>query len=285
MNDVIALIVSYNCSELIERSVLAAIDQVARIYVVDNGSDADTRAALARLRDAYGPDRLHITLLDRNVGIAEGLNVALESARVSEWSYALTLDHDTEIASGAVGLLTECMSDEGVGIAAAQWVTSVRDSHNLAAEDVEKAPFAGCLIRRSVLDQVGGMREDYFVDYVDYEFCIRVRKAGWRIRTCPAATVFQRPGEPRQRRFLWRTVVISGYSADRYYSIARNGLWLFLWDSPDALNLLAHARNLFLISTKALLYGPHRRETLAALCRGLIHGVFRSKRGVRAPLG
>jgi rhamnosyltransferase len=39
---------------------------------------------------------------------------------------------------------------------------------------------SGCLIPMSVLDHVGGMREDFFIDFVDIEWGLRARKFGYQ---------------------------------------------------------------------------------------------------------
>jgi rhamnosyltransferase len=38
---------------------------------------------------------------------------------------------------------------------------------------------SGSIIRTSVLDSVGAMREDFFIDWVDIEWCMRARSMGY----------------------------------------------------------------------------------------------------------
>ena len=39
---------------------------------------------------------------------------------------------------------------------------------------------SGCLIPMTVLDHVGGMREDFFIDFVDIEWGLRARRLGYQ---------------------------------------------------------------------------------------------------------
>lgn len=49
--------------------------------------------------------------------------------------------------------------------------------------------FAGVLIRREVIEQVGLLDEGFFMYFEDTDYCKRVRNAGWTILYWPAATI------------------------------------------------------------------------------------------------
>lgn len=51
-----------------------------------------------------------------------------------------------------------------------------------APEDIEWASFACILLRGSMVRGIGPMDEGYFLYYEDVEYCLRARRAGWRIR-------------------------------------------------------------------------------------------------------
>ena len=46
------------------------------------------------------------------------------------------------------------------------------------------------LIRREVINQIGGLDERFFMFYDEVDFCLRARRAGWRVYYFPAARVF-----------------------------------------------------------------------------------------------
>lgn len=47
--------------------------------------------------------------------------------------------------------------------------------------EVDEVISSGSIILREVFEHLGGFDEDLFIDFVDYEFCWRMRKAGYRI--------------------------------------------------------------------------------------------------------
>jgi len=54
---------------------------------------------------------------------------------------------------------------------------------------IEWASFACILLRGAMVERIGPMDEGYFLYFEDAEYCLRARRAGWRIATVPAARV------------------------------------------------------------------------------------------------
>ncbi len=53
--------------------------------------------------------------------------------------------------------------------------------------DPDWVPGAAMMVRRSAVDAVGALDESFFLYGEDLEWCSRMRRAGWRIATCPSA--------------------------------------------------------------------------------------------------
>lgn len=62
------------------------------------------------------------------------------------------------------------------------------------ARDVEWIGGAFMMIRREVIERLGGLDEGFFFYGEDAEFCHRVRKAGWRVRYDPGGAVIHLGG-------------------------------------------------------------------------------------------
>lgn len=52
---------------------------------------------------------------------------------------------------------------------------------------IEWASFACILLNGRMVEQIGPMDEGYFLYFEDAEYCLRARRAGWRIRRAPGA--------------------------------------------------------------------------------------------------
>ena len=56
--------------------------------------------------------------------------------------------------------------------------------------DVQVVVFALCCLSRKAVGQVGRLDENYFNSYEDFDYCLRLREAGMRIRVAPAARAY-----------------------------------------------------------------------------------------------
>lgn len=75
-----------------------------------------------------------------------------------------------------------------------------------------------CLLhRRSVLEKLGGLDEQFFMYCEDVDFCLRTRRAGWSVRYHPGARVLHRIGAS-SRQVAGRMIVERHRSMWRYYA-------------------------------------------------------------------
>ncbi len=84
----------------------------------------------------------------------------------------------------------------------------------------------GCmLVRSELLREIGLLREDFFLYYEDAEFCLRARRAGWRLAVVGSARTHTRP--------------LNVDRNDRTYYLVRNSLWLARLEKRFLLRTLA----------------------------------------------
>lgn len=73
---------------------------------------------------------------------------------------------------------------------------------------------AAMMLRRSVLDEVGPMSEDFFLYYEELDWCERIRRAGWEVWT-----------EPRARVYHKESVSVQQLGGLKTYYLNRNRVW------------------------------------------------------------
>ena len=179
------------------------------IIVVDNGSTDQTCTTLARQFPS-----VRVIANTHNRGVARGRNQGLMSA---SGRYLLVLDDDTVIQPESLSRLISILAMQStVGLCGSQLLDPVRRliPVNLKfptfwhkanqwrktgrqngegmldrAREVDYIVGACQLIRREVLDEIGGYDERIFYGPEDIDFCLRLRQAGWRVVCEPAAQV------------------------------------------------------------------------------------------------
>jgi rhamnosyltransferase len=275
---VAAVIITYNCYTSIERTILAVANQVGRVIIVDNGSEPETLAAIRSAIDRNRLQRCEFLPQGRNLGIGAALNVGVCAALATGAEYVLTLDDDTEVFPGAVAELVRCFMDheaEHVAIVWAYWIGEINTScRETTPRSVERIPSSGCMIRREAFESVGMFREDYFLDYTDYEYCARIIGAGWQVLICPAATVFHRSGDKVLRKFFGRTVVVSNYPAERLFLLCRNGFVLYLWERRSGRYFREHCRSMATSFVKSILYEREKSRKASAIIHASVEGLL-----------
>ena len=224
-----AVVVSYQGADTVGATLSSILGQVDAVRVVDNGSDEPTKSILTGLAREL---RVTVTWNGPNLGLASALNQGVRWAIENGFRYVLTMDQDSVAAEGLVDRLLEAIEqDGGIGIAAPRSVESVNGRvYGLGATEgragavrfVKLVHSSGSLIPARVFERAGLFRENLFIDQVDYEFCLRLRKGGLRIAIVDRARLWHRLGSISTTQVLWKTLHCANYSRERHYYQARN---------------------------------------------------------------
>ena len=224
------VVVSFNTREVLRRCLteLAADGQplALEVFVVDNGS----RDGSVEMVASEFP---HVRLLNpnRNLGFAAANNLMFP---VAQGQYVVLLNSDAFLLPGALQRAFERMESEpGTGLAGGRligedgsWQPSARQFPSLLNDflsfsglahrfrksrfwgradrtwadplqeaDVDWVPGAFSIIRASVLEQVGGFDESFFLYYEEVDLCRRIKAAGYAVRYWPDVVVVHLGGE------------------------------------------------------------------------------------------
>lgn len=286
-DSVCAVLVTFRPDAVALRTAVAAVrPQVAALVVVDNASPEIEHAVA-------GQD---VVLLGQqaNVGLARAQNIGIGWAREHGHSHVLILDQDSIPGPDMVSELLAALAR----LSAAHPVAAVGPRFRDTREDHD-APFirvrfpvskklrcaagtadikcdflisSGALIPLAVLDAVGDMDDELFIDNVDMEWGFRARSSGLALYGVCRATMEHRLGDARQPVLGGRVTVVT-HGPVRLYYIMRNRLTLYrlphtprVWIAQDLPRVLAK----FLIFS--VLVGPRGRNVHYML-RGLRDGV------------
>ncbi|MGQ9550280.1 MAG: glycosyltransferase family 2 protein, partial [Roseiflexus sp.] len=184
------------------------------ILVLDNASSDGTPETVR----AQFP---HVTVIENgaNLGFAAGNNIGLQYALRHGYDYALLLNNDTEVAPDFLTRLIDvAVSDPTIGAVGPtityyerpdliwsaggmiDWrygITRMRanevDSRQ-HHESVDVDFVTGCalLVKRAVLERAGLLDERFFMYFEETEWCVRIRRAGFRIVHVPQSRVLHK---------------------------------------------------------------------------------------------
>ena len=277
-----AVIVAYHP----EAAPLAALVATVRkdgldVIVVDN-----TPAMFPQVAAVEGAEFVR---LGRNAGIAEAQNRGIATARSRGARAILFLDQDSHPPAGLARGLLAALDEGKPGVVGPTCLDAARGfeypSFRLGRFGLPRpvsgvdaqAPFevdmmisSGSAATVETFDVAGLMDEDFFIDFVDHEWCLRCRAHGVPIRVLPALVMQHSIGE-RAVEYGVATTFVHG-AARSYYRV-RNPFLLFRRSHvPKALalkeivaGLVHHALALPHATSK----GAHLRAGLAGVAHGL----------------
>ena len=223
--DVSVIIVTRNTCGLTRaaiQSVLAGQGSPAReILVVDNDSTDDTASVLP-----HEFPQIQFIRSKKNLGFARACNLAAKS---SSGEFLLLLNSDTRLSPEALGQAVAWMRGRPeCAVAGAQLLNadgtrqnSIANFPTLATEllnksllrrlfprrfpgkehhfdgpvEVETVVGAFMLIRKTVWDKCGGLDERFFFFLEETDFCLRARRAGFRVFHLPGCRVWHGRGQ------------------------------------------------------------------------------------------
>ncbi|HEX3156113.1 MAG TPA: glycosyltransferase family 2 protein, partial [Candidatus Angelobacter sp.] len=211
---------------------------------------------------------------------AAGLNIGIRRALPDEnYAWIATFDQDSLVSPGYCETMLSayafCPFRDEVALIAPRHVLSSKTAAYKPAQDgptCQEIPVtlqSGSLFSCSVLKHVGLFDESFFIDYVDFDFCLRVRKKGYRIIEATGATLYHRVGTPTTHTFLNNTCMVFNHSPVRRYYTVRNRLRVYAryfmsdpgWIGHDMWSWLKEI-------VKLVLFEENRQEKLAYMARG-----------------
>lgn len=171
---------------------------------------------------------VQIVPLAENLGYAGNNNVGIKIALEKGADWVFVLNEDTALDAACLAqLVAEGESDRQIGMVGPmvyhynepQYIQSgggmlgpYWQSIHLAKDELDRGQLnephtvewiSGCaiLVRRGVIEQAGMLDERFFLYWEETEWCLRARRAGWRIVHVPAAKLWhkgvQRNYEPK----------------------------------------------------------------------------------------
>lgn len=293
---VFAVVVTYMPQVSPLADLLAALaPQVAQVIVVDNTPE-DHRCVASTI-STLTASNIRLIRLNYNAGIAKALNVGIQAAIELHATHVLLSDQDSlptpDMVSGLLAALGELQQEHSVAAVGPSFVDQVskqpyrfqvmRPGRYLYSnqEATESVPHvralslitSGTLIPIEVIGIVGMMREDFFIDHVDVEWCHRASHKGLLLFGTRYAVMTHRMGDALLRAWVVRWRNYSEYSPQRLYYRFRNFICLLrLGFVPAAWKLRA---SLFWLQEAYvhLFFSHQRLASLRMILRGCWDGI------------
>ena len=238
---IFTIIITFNPSNNVINLINALKAQNVTPVIVDNGSkkfdfgllEKDNHSQLIKLKD--------------NLGIATAQNTGIERALELGAEYILFFDQDSTIPENFVQDMMDdyqLISNQNINVGALgprfiderynfYYKTISISKHGLRTKhDVSNInePFnstllisSGSLVSVETLKEVGLMRDNYFIDYVDTEWCLRAESLGFKNYISAKAVMRHTIGD---NVLKFKFINVPVHSAFRRYFRVRNAFYM-----------------------------------------------------------
>lgn len=267
----VAAIVLYNPDiDRLELNIRAIKDQVDKIIFCDNGHSKDINDRLEELKKLYS-----IEVIDNggNKGVAFALNRAIEHCVKMGANWLLTLDQDSICPDSLIKEYEKHIEDD-VGILSC--AINYNDKEMEIDRSTEISEIAECITSASYVNvnicvELGGFDEQMFIDRVDFEYCYRVRKAGYKMLRLNTVVLNHKLGELQLKRAGKKILHVGGHGAFRKFYIAQNMVYCTK-KHPDICSKGYCLSKLSSLLIKTLIYENDKFSKVKNIFRGIKSG-------------
>lgn len=250
------------------------VRQVNKVYVIDNGSRiVDEIGCLLR---EYGAVCSLLTNTE-NMGIAAALNQLCHKAKKDGYEWILMLDQDSVCPDNLIDELTGHM-DEECAVVAPKIVYRGNEQYSVNGQnDCEEVPWvitSASLTNVQAWETIGGFDEYLFIDKVDYDFCIRLNRAGYKVYRVNTVSLLHELGNLKCRKIAGRTIYVTNHSAFRRYYMVRNSIYL-----SDKLKEKGARIYILKNIVKVVCFEDGKMSKLRAIQKGIFDGIEKIRGG------
>ncbi len=215
-------IVSFNPNvERLRKNIESILPQVHKVFLVDNGS-----TEIDCINKMCNDLKVEFISLKENTGIAHALNILCNQSIKEGFDWILTLDQDSVVQDGMISTMEKYADLSSVGIVCPAIYyegTGICTKTDKEFEYVSACMTSASLTNLQAFIKVGGFEEDYFIDYVDNEFCMKLAINGYKIIKVNGCILSHELGQYKEIKLfgVFRKKVLS-HNPIRLYYIARN---------------------------------------------------------------
>lgn len=230
---VFAIVVLYNPNlNLLYKQHNSLINQVDQIIYIENG-----RNDWINYEDILSDKDIIIKRNENNLGLGVAQNQGIKIAIENNADFVFLLDQDSILPDSLVDTLVEShksLESKGVKVAAVcpcvfsdftKEISNVPISLGLKVKTIKPksliqvsyAISSGSLISKDAIKAIGGIQEDFFIDSMDTEWCLRADALGYKTFIEPKTTIIHQLGNGENNKVLQ-------HSSFREYYIIRNSI-------------------------------------------------------------
>jgi rhamnosyltransferase len=269
------VVVLFNPDTSVVENISSYIEQLDCLYIIDNSNKSYEPIA----EHFKGQTKIIYFHHSKNIGIAKALNIAAQNAINDGYSFLLTMDQDSKLSRNTIDeyrKYIEISANDRIGILTLHQRVKNFIIHRLddSTENIQTAFTSGSLMNLEAFDKAGPFDEKLFIDYVDHEYCLRLRKISYKIVRLNSVYCDHQLGNLLARRIFGFIIPITNHSSIRHYYRTRNRIYVAsiyfkefpAWVATDIIRF-------FYETLIVILFEHQKKEKIGMILKGICHFV------------
>lgn len=271
---ILAGIVLYNPNlDRLRENIMSITKQVDKIIFVDNStiSSIDRNKMINLLLK----DSQYVYIDNKcNFGIAKALNQIMKYAYNNDYEWVLTLDQDTICPQNLINGYKQYLNLPDIGIICPK----IKDrnfefeNNELGKTDfVEYCITSASLTSTKIWKKIGGFSEELFIDYVDFDYCLNLKKNDYKILRVNTVEILHEIGHAKTYHILGKEILTFNHPPIRNYYIVRNKL-VCAYKYKDIVNVNKEKKEVLTHVLRVVFLENNKIKNIRCLYKGILDG-------------
>jgi len=270
-----AVIVTYYPDEKFNERVQRMASQAGAVVIVDNTPERAKNLS-------------HGTVIfnGENRGIATALNQGVKWADENGFQWCLLMDQDSYAEPDMVDTLISVYNSYGdkdkisvIGTNYTHESLNTESPPNSCGQKLwteKKTVFtSGSLLPVAVFQKIGDFRDEFFIDHVDDEYCLRARRNGFKVLLSCKPSMRHNLGNITKHKLLGKRILATNHSAFRRYHMTRNHVILLKEYAFREPGWLIHASYRHFVAWLAIcFFEEDKLNKLKSILKGIRDGIL-----------
>ena len=205
------------------------LDKLGYCYLLDDSAIDNSKIVEPLVQGFNGKVEYYCN--PKNVGLVASVNNGFKMAIDKGADWVLVMNPDGTFQDGAIEAFVKYIENNdtsNVGIIAPRFnIDRRKKSAGKGVTEIKFPDMTGCLYNTEILEKLGFYDINTYFYGLDIEYCLRVRKNGYKIIECSEAVLNHNPAETYNVKLFGRTVFKCGRdNPQRYYYQFRSAYYI-----------------------------------------------------------
>lgn len=209
------VVIVYNPTIKIISNIKTYIKYLKKLYIIDNSKNNNSDIFKDIQKSEYIWNK-------QNLGISVSLNIAVNLAKQNNSIFLLTMDQDSYFDSDTIkNMIKELNTNNSVAIYAPSY-----NMNNYCNQNNQIVMTSGNIINIAICEKLGGFNNDFFIDCVDHEYCLKALSNNYEIKIIKETILHHELGNIKVHNIGIKKIMTTNHVSWRRYFITRNRLYI-----------------------------------------------------------